>query len=427
MIEALVDWNEWWNTNQVDMELIGRSRELSKKADDFFSFKEIKTIIGLRRSGKSTLLYQFINDLLTRKKVPPNKILFINFEDPTLSKLTLEQLFNAYQTHINPDVRPYLFLDEVHRCSDWALFLRKMYDLRKIEQIFITDSSSKFIQSEFASIITGREVTINVFPLSYLEYLSWKKQHVAPPFTQKNINTMKHHLQTYIRWGGLPEIILKPSEAQKKILLNDYLSDIVHKDIVERYNANYQKIKTLVDYLVTNPGVLFSPRKYSRSSGLSLDALHTYIGYLEQVFLIHMIPKFSYSLRSQQITPKKIFLADTGFFWGTKSHFSENIGHLYENIVLIDLMRKNKEVYYWKEKGECDFIVKEGKQITTAIQVCSNLTDEQRHRELNGLIEAVKALKIRKGIVITSDEERMEKKENLTIQYIPLWKYLLTE
>ena len=425
MIEALTDWNEWWTNNTIDSELVGRPRQLTQQADDLFAFKEIKIITGLRRSGKSTLLYQIVNDLLIRKKISPSHILFINFEDPQLSQTTLEELINTYQTHINPNEKPHLFLDEVHRCKEWALFLRKLYDLRKIQQVFITDSSSKFIKSEYATVITGRAITINVFPLSFQEYLTWKNITATPPFAQKNINKIKHHLNKYLRWGGLPEVILKNSEAQKKILLNDYLSDIVHKDIVERYNVNFNKIKTLVDYLVTNPGALFSPRKYSRTSGMSLDALHTYLGYLEEVFFIHTIPKFSYSLRTQQITPKKIYVSDTGFFGGAKSLFTENIGHLYENAVLINILRNNKEVYYWKDKAECDFIVKEGKRVTAAIQVCSTLKDAQREREMNGLLEAMQKLKITQGVLITTDIEKIEKIGGHTIQYVPLWKYLL--
>jgi predicted AAA+ superfamily ATPase len=426
MIEAVAEWNEWWSRGNVDPELVGRGREQSESAEEFLSFKEIKTITGMRRSGKSTLLYQIINYLLENKGVDPAHILFVNFEDPVLSRVTLGEIFDSYQTHINPDKKPYIFLDEVDRCREWALFLRKLYDLRKIKQAFITDSSSKFIKSEYASVITGREINVTVFPLSFGEYLAWNSVKGTPPYARDRINRIKNMLNSYLQWGGLPEIVLRTSETHKKVLLNDYLSDIVHKDIIERYNANYQKIKGLIDYLVANPGTLFSPRKYSRTYGLSLDAINTYTGYLEEVFLFFPVSKFDYSVRKQQLSPKKMYLCDTGFFGGTGFRFTENKGRMYENAVFIDLKRKGKEVYYWKGKGECDFVVKEGTKMAMAIQVCYDLGPGSKDREVDGLLEAMKILKIKEGLIITEKDDRTEKIKKMSVRYVPLWKYLLS-
>ncbi len=426
MIEALAEWNEWWKSGEVDAELLGQKRALSREADDFFSFREIKTVTGLRRSGKSTLLYQFIDNLLKEKMVDRKRILLVNFEDPVLAGATLGEIFDAYQTHINPDKLPYIFLDEVHRCREWALFLRKLYDLKKIEQAFITDSSSRFVRAEYASVLTGREISFTMFPLSLSEYLEWNDTKTVPPYSQSDVNRIKHHLNTYLRWGGMPEVALKTSETHKKILLNNYLGDIVHKDIVERYNANYKKIKGLVDYLVANPGTLFSPRKYLKMYGLSLDSLNTYLGHLEDVFLVHLIPKFSYSVKSQQLSQKKVYLLDTGFFGGASYHFSENTGHIYENAVLINLLRKEKEIYYWKGKQECDFVIKDGNRLSTAIQVCCSLNADTKEREVGGLLEAMDSLNIETGVLVTSDKEGTEEVDGRLIQYIPLWKYLLS-
>ena len=426
MIEALAEWNEWWSTKEIDNELVGRKREMSGNAEDFFSFKEIKTLTGLRRTGKSTMLYQLINHLLKIIKIDPARILFVNFEDPILSKTKLSEIFDEYQTHINPHEKPYIFLDEVHRCKEWVLFLRKLYDLKKIEQAFITDSSSKFIKSEFAGVITGREINITVFPLSIKEYLAWKDIEIRAPYTREAKNKIKNSLGSYLQWGGLPDVVLKSSDTHKKILLNDYLSDIIHKDIVERYNVNYQKIKTLVDYLVANTGALFSPRKYSRTYGLSLDALNTYMGYLNEVFLFYYIPKFDYSIRTQQLSSKKIYLGDTGFYGSVGFRFSENMGRLYENVVFLALQRKGKEIYYWHGKGECDFIVKDGIKLETAVQVCYHLEPDVKEREQRGLLEAMETLKIKEGLIITEKKEGQEKFRNCSIHYIPLWKYLLS-
>ncbi len=426
MIEALSEWNPWWSSGKIDQELLGKVRDLTKRADELLSFKEIKTVVGMRRSGKSTLLYQFIEHLLKEDK-DPKRILFVNFEDPTLSKSTLEEIFNTYQEHINPDEKPFIFLDEVHRCEEWVLFLRKLYDLKKAEQIFITDSSSKIIKKDYASVLTGRNLTILVHPLSFKEYLDWRDILHTPPYSREDKNRIKNSLKTYLRWGGLPEVVLKGADMQKKTLLNNYLSDIVHKDIVERYNTNYKKIKTLVDYLVSNTGFLFSPRKYSRTYGLSLDSVNNYIGHLEDVFLFDLISKFDYSLRKQQISSKKTYMMDVGYFGTTGFHVSENKGQVYENAVFLHLFERDREIYYWKNDGECDFIIKEGIEVKRAIQVCSDLSSRTEEREIDGLLDALEEFELEKGTIVTSEKDGEETIKGKKIRYIPLWRFLLED
>lgn len=423
LIESLSEWNQWWYEKKVEKDLIGETRtNLVKELIDFMNFREIKLITGVRRSGKSTIFYQLI-DFLLKKGVKPEEILLINFEDDVLARKKMKEIFDLYQSNINPDTKPYIFLDEVHRCEEWVLFLRKLYDLKKLKQVFITDSSSKFIKPEYSRVITGRNITLNIFPLSFKEYLRWKNIKFNIP-NREEINKIKKYLQEYLRWGGFPEIFFKLHAAKKK-LLTEYFSDIIHKDIIERYNVNYTKIKSLADFLITNSTSMFSPRKYSRNYGLSLESINTYIQYFEEVFLFFFLPKFSYSVRRQQLSPKKVYICDTGFFNNIGFRFSQDIGKLYENVVFIGLKRKNKEIYYYKNKAECDFLVKEGMKIKEAIQVCYNLDEENKIREIKGLLEAMQTFKLKKGLVITEYSGGEEKIKDKKIKFIPLWKWLL--
>jgi predicted AAA+ superfamily ATPase len=182
----------------------------------------------------------------------------------------------------------------------------------------------------------------------------------------------------------------------------------------------------LIDHLVSNPGTLFSPRKYSRTYGLSLDSLNTYSGYLEEVFLFFPVSKFNYSVRKQQLSQKKMYLCDTGFFGGAGFRFSENKGRTYENAVFIHLKRKGEEIYYWKGKRECDFVIKSGIKLSKAIQVCYDIGPDTKEREVAGLIEAMESLRIKEGLIVTEDEDYKEKIGKMSVTYIPLWKYLLT-
>ncbi len=426
MIEALSEWNPWWSTGRIDEELLGKKRDLTRKAEELFSYREIKTLVGMRRSGKSTLLYQFINHLLN-EDIDPKRILFINFEDPTLSKSTFEEIFNSYQEYINSDKKPYIFLDEAHRCEEWVLFLRKLYDLKKAEQVFITDSSSKIIKKDYASVLTGRNITILIHPLSFKEYLDWMGIDSSPPYAREDKNQIKNSLKKYLHWGGLPEVVLKESDMQKKTILNNYLSDIVHKDIVERYNTNYKKIKNLVDYLVSNTGLLFSPRKYSRTYGLSLDSVDNYIGYLEEVFLFSLIPKFDHSFRKQQLSSKKTYIMDVGYFGTTGFHVSENRGQVYENAVFLHLFQRERELFYWKNGGECDLVVKEGTEVTGLIQVCCDLSSKTKEREIKGLLGALEEFDLEEGTIVTSKIDEEEIIDGKKIRYIPLWRFLLED
>ncbi len=426
MLESLSEWNTWWNERKVAEDLVGKKRvKIVDNLVSYLDFKEIKLITGIRRSGKSTLFYQLI-DFLLLKGVNPEEILLINFEDDVLSKKELKEIFDVYQSNVNSDKKPYLFLDEVHRCKEWVLFLRKLYDLRKIVQIFITDSSSKFIKPEYSRVITGRNVTLSVFPLSFKEYLDWKnvKINKLDILGREEINKIRKFLLEYLRWGGFPEVFFRLAAAKKK-LLTEYFSDIIHKDIVERYNVNYSKVKFLADYLVANSASMFSPRKYSRSYGLSLDSINTYIGYFEEVFLFFFIPKFSYSVKGQQLSTKKVYVCDLGFFNNVGFKFSENIGRAYENAVFIELKSKGKEIYYWKDKTECDFIIKEGTKVKEAIQVCYEINENNKDREKTGLVDAMKIFKLEKGFIITGDYEGIERYKGFKIVYIPLWKWLL--
>ncbi len=424
MLEALADWNPWWTGGRVPPELLGRARELTARADELLSFREVKSITGLRRSGKSTLLYQFIDHLLGKGGISPQRILLVNFEDPVLSSRTLGEVFNEYQARINPETKPYIFLDEVHRCKDWVPFLRKAYDLRHLEQAFITDSSSKFVRAEYAGILTGREVNVYVPPLSFGEYLQWKGLDGAGPRTGQQSNRVRHALEQYLRWGGLPEVVLMDSDTKRKILLENYLADIVHRDVVERHGVDYHKVRELVDFLASNPGALFSPRKYNRTSGLSLETLDRYLHYLSEVFLVELVPRFAHSLRAQQVAPKKVYLTDTGFFGGLGFRMTENLGHLYENAVFSQIRRSGREVYYWKGRGECDFVVKEGRRVAQAVQVCYRRDIGSEAREMRGLKEAMEELRIPEGMVVSAEGDHFEVSDGKAVRFVALRDYL---
>ena len=418
MIDILKEWNPWWERKELINELEGKSRPLYEDLVNSIDIKEITIITGVRRSGKSTLMYQIIGNLL--KKVDPKQILLINLEDKKLTQSSLEEIYNYYRENLNPNKKAYIFLDEIHRKKDWESWIRKKYDLKSNDKFVISGSCSYLLRKEYSTLLTGRNLTFEIFPLSFREYLLFcdvfvNKKIILDKTKHKIIN----YLKEYINLGGFPEIFFK-DEKYKIKLLEQYFDDILYKDIVDRYNLNNQKAKDLALFLITNFTSTISLRNIRNSLGISYDTIKDYISYYKEAFLFFTIDHFSYSFKEQKTLASKIYCVDNGLRNAVSFKFSKDEGKLVENIVFIELKRANKDVYYWKDKNEVDFVIKNNDESITGINV--SYTDEIDERETKGLLEFKKKFnKIKELILITKD---LEKKEN-GIKFIPLWKWLL--
>ncbi len=418
---SLVDWNPWWQGKGVPADLIGKERADPVRSE-LLSRKEIKTLIGIRRCGKSTLLYQVIDRLL-QKGTDPSAILLVNFDDGSLRGKPLSKIMELYKSRVNVKDKVNLFLDEVHGCPDWVDYIRKSYDLKKLGQVLVTDSSSRSIKSEYSTLLTGRTIGIDIHPLSFGEFCNWKGLDITKPIGTDEKERILNLLNEYSKWGGFPEVVLAQSDLQKKVLLKEYIDSIVYKDVVERYDANVHKVKVLVNYLNSTPSTLFSPRRFSRDHDLSLETLNNYMRYLQEVNLLHLVPKFNRSPDSVIRSTKKVYLEDMGIYENLALRFMEGYGKLYENLVYLELGARGMDVYYWDDgTAECDFVAKKGNDIKFVLQVCYVLNRENVEREVSGLRKASEALGAKEGAIISSD---MTGIDTDGVQVIPLWEFLL--
>ena len=288
-------------------------------------------------------------------------------------------------------------------------------------KFIVSGSSASLLKKEYSTLLTGRNLTFKIFPLSFKEYLDFSK------ISYKSINTViknkiLHELNQFFETGGFPEVFFKEKEL-KHVLLKGYFDDIIYKDIVSRHNINAEKINDLTVYLLTNISNLFTIRKIRNFTGLSIDSIKDYISYLEDAFLIETLNYFSYSVKESIQMPKKSYTLDCGLRNIAGFKFSRDEGRLAENLVFVELKRRDKELYYWKNKGEIDFVIKNRDQTLTAINVC--YSDEIEEREIKSLLEFKKEFKskAKELVLLTKD---IEKKEQ-GIRFIPLWKYLLKE
>jgi len=416
--QALLDWNPWVR-GPFPTELLGLKREYD--LTPYLAVPEIKIIEGARRVGKSTLLYEVIRQVLNISE----KVLYINFEDEILKNYSLSEI--VYE-HLEYGEIDYLFVDEIQSCSEWVQFIRKVYDRREFKQIWVSGSNASLIKEEYASLLTGRNLPIHIFPLSFKEFLGFKAVTINAAILPKREQAKVIGLfAEYMEYGSFPAVVTRT--AFKKEILLSYFEDFIYKDIVVRHRINASKIRELAIYLATNSAKLFSYRKIAAALHCHLDTVLDYFSYLKEAFLFEEVYKYDPSLQKQMSNERKIYCLDTGLAGCVSFRFSDDKGRVLENLIYCELRRRKQEIYYHKHLLECDFVIKAELQITQAIQVCLTLEDPNtRAREFAGLLEAMQAYKLTTGLILTYDEESVETVVNnettYVLQIIPAWKWL---
>lgn len=427
IMRILADWNVWWEKNEVPLNLLGQKRGISDGFIDLMQLKEIKIVTGVRRSGKSTILYQIIEHLINTG-VPPKNILLLNFEDAALAHYSPQEIYESYLSELNPAFDNFIFIDEAQRKEGWENWIRKMYDLKHAANFFVTGSSASLLKKEYSTLLTGRNISEEVFPMNFGDFLNFSGVEVGNTETISTETRSKvlFNLKKYLEWGGFPEVFFT-NDNYKRRILNQYFEDIIYKDIVDRYGTNSTKTKELGVYLLTNISNLLSMRNTRNALGFGLETISDYMSYMTEAYLLYAVPIYSPSLKIQSANPKKIYCIDTGLRNAVSFKFSQDMGRIAENAVFVELKRRKREVYYWKNNvGEVDFIIKEGLRPVEAIQVCWNLDEEStRKRETKALYSAMDEFDLDRGIIITEDTETVEEKDDKTIFFIPMWKWFL--
>ncbi len=406
--------------------LIGIERDMRENIINSLNTPHIKDIIGVRRCGKTTILYQLI-DYLISSGIRAQDILFLNFDDPSINAASFEEIQKEI-FKINPETS-ILILDEIQQKKEWERWVRMLYDTKKFTKIFVSGSSASLLSADVGKVLTGRHITFRVDPFSFKEYL--KKRgwtDLRPESLAFNRDKIPHYLNAYLEGGGFPEAIDVEEFVRKQILTNLF-NDILSRDISSRYGGSYEIVSRIAIFLLTNPGSPYSSTSVARSIGIAVETAEKYIEYLKDSFLVYDLPIFSFKLGIQFKQNKKTYPVDTGLRNIVSFRFSADIGKLAETVVFLELKRRYSDIYYWKSQGgnEVDFLIRERQDIIMLIQVAWNIKEKvTRRREEGSLIYAMNELNMNAGIILTEDEEQSVEKEGKTIQYIPLWKWLLS-
>jgi len=391
----------------------------------------IISVIGVRRSGKTYLLYETIKRIL-ESGIPKKKILYINFEDErlTLAHDQLDLILQAYQ-ELYPRLdltECYFFFDEIQNIGGWEKFIRRIFDTVS-KNIFITGSNSRLLSTEIATELRGRTISYTLYPLSFEEYLRFSKADTGYYGTSQRISIL-NHFNTFLVYGGFPELInLDKTLKIKK--LQDYFNSIIYKDLIERYNiSNPAVLKFFIKKIlsqVTKPVSINKIYNDLKSLGyrISNNLLYEYSDYIQTSYTSIFINKFEYSEIKQAKSEKKAYAIDNGILSAVDYSFSENHGKLLENLTALEILKSGKDLMYFKDNSECDFIIRDKKSFFP-VQVSYSIQDpDTKQREIKGILSACEYIKAKKGTIVTYEEEDTFNTNKIGIDVIPAFKFIL--
>lgn len=409
--EILLDQKEVFNQPK---QLIDRDLDL----DRYINTGQVVIISGVRRCGKSSLLYL----IKEKMQLDEASYCYLNFDDERILN-DISILEDAYNLHVEIYGRePTLFFDEIQNINHWEKFINRVHE--KGIKVFVTGSNAKLLSSEISTSLTGRNMVLEIFPFSFKEFLCFKeKSYTIQHLTSKEKALLIKDFNQYLEYGGFP-LIVKESDLE---IINSYFQDILYRDIISRFKLiQVNEIKQIGLYFASNIGKLFSYATLQEISGVkSTSSIKNYLEYYEQSYLFFYLKKFDLSVKKQIMNPKKVYTIDPAIVHRLGFNFSQNKGRVLENIVYLELLRRGKDVFFYSGKNECDFIIKEGMKITAALQISWILNNSNIKREIDGLREAMHTYNLKQGLLITADSGVINQINDDSIHVIPVWKWLL--
>ena len=377
----------------------------------------IKLITGPRRVGKSTQALLMLRD---------KNFAYLNFDNQALLEswdanqvmLILDDVYPGYE---------YILLDEVQNLDSWDLWVSSLY--RTGKNLVITGSNAKMLSSEMATVLTGKYLQVEMLPFSLEEFFDWN---------QLNLRDLKEEQKAdasvladdYLRNGGYPEVVA--SRMLTRSYLDTLFDSIIWKDVAKRHNVrNTADLNTLAIYLISNICSQVSANDLTTELGFSsVNTTKKFMDYLHEPYLFYYLPRYNNKLKLMAKAPKKVYVVDNGFVAAKAFSLSDNLGHLLENQVFIELIRKgydtDKTLFYYRSRNdkEVDFVLRKGNRIECLVQVCYDMSNPKTEkREVDSLVEVAAELKCSNLVIVTNNEERIIGKDNYKISVIPFFKF----
>lgn len=433
MQHLLEQYNLHWQRG-YKYDLIPRER-YSTELPSLLDRREILVLKGIRRSGKSCLLKLMISYLIKKKRVPAKNIVFMNLEDYRFgSEKTVQTLDEIYQTYLTlkqPRGRIYILLDEIQEIPAFEKWLRTYYEQNDQIKFIITGSSSSLFSRELATLLTGRQISVEVFPFSFSEFLAYK----APPkilselekpvdllYLSKAFAKVEPLLRQYLDGGGFPEMIKQDHPQGNILALQQYISDIILRDIARRYNLRrIEVLQKLALYLIYNMSGGLNITRIAEQVSSNRTTVLDLIGYLEEVYMIFTTTCFSFSVSEQLNTTRarKVYCIDNGFYAAIKTNEKGDFAKKMRNAVFQQIRFQWREtIFYWKNKVEIDFVLPDGLPIGVAAN------EEEIDRQISRLFYFMQSHNLRKGILVNWRRLQIIDENERSILMVPLWMFL---
>jgi len=407
-------------------------RNIKVSLDDVLKIKHIVVVTGVRRCGKSCLLSIWADELIKKHRVNPDNILYINFEDERFIEFKAESLNKLLEAYFElfPDLKgtKYFFFGEVQNIKGWEKFLNRIYETENYK-IFVTGSNASLLSEEISTSLTGRSISVELFPFSFKEYLRYLKHDVttAELNKTKTRSIIKKHFNDFLSNGGFPETL---SDEKNINILGELYKNIIFRDVIVRYSIkNSRQFREFAQLASSNIASLHSLSSIKRAIPdiKSVNSIKKYLGFMENCFVFFTVPKFSPSIKEQLRNPFKLYMIDNGMYNAVRFSVSDSINKLYENMVYLYLRREYQpsSLFYYNNGFEVDFLIKDKNKIEL-IQVCSEVSGNNTiEREERALKKAMSELGVRKSYILNDDVEIEKKTAEGKIIYIPLWKWSL--
>ena len=369
----------------------GMPKVISRDLEIPLNSGKVVNLIGARRTGKTFLMFQLM-EKLKQSGVGPEQILYLNFEDDRLYPVETPELDLILKAHreLFPDAAEkctYIFLDEVQNVKDWERYVRRIYDTENVS-VFLTGSSSSLLQRDMSTAMRGRSITFEVFPLSFSEFLAFNNIDYVP-YSSDSEARVVNAFHNYLNWGGFPEVVLA-DEALKPLILQEYASLMLHRDLLDRNSVRNERLMhLLLKFCAMHTGSLISVNKLYRdftSQGLKIGkaTLYDYLNMIEDAFIVFTASKYDPSSRRQLQAPQKIHLLDPGLLNAYCISPEANMGHRFESLVFLHERRKRRELNYYRNGFELDICWNDGEVFVNAVWNMSDMdTKEREQRALN--------------------------------------------
>jgi predicted AAA+ superfamily ATPase len=417
---ALESLNPWWSDGAVPEALLGIPRDPVGPFPQMLAAEEVLTLLGVRRSGKSTILRQIVSRLIG-EGVPPANIVLVDFEDPRTTGLSVSDVLSAHRRLKAPEGRTYVMLDEVQASTGWEGWVRAEYERHRGVKFIVTGSSSSLLRGDLARVLAGRTLTVPVLPLSFREFLRFRRVALDHLSGEDLADAAIHQLDRYLDVGGFPKAVLA-DDALRPMLLKDYLDVILYRDVVHRHGADAAKVERLATYLLSNLGTLQHQRGLATSTEVSPPTVEAYLRHLEEASLIVPVGALTFKTKpaSTRRLGVKYYCIDTGLRNAVAVRKGPDRGRLLENAVCIEWLRRGLRPLYWQNQGEVDFVTGVRPGTLDPMNVCSS--DDVPGREYEGLASfQAHVPPLGPPTILTRSRQGIER----DVPLVPAWKWLL--